>query len=439
VAHVVVVGAGFGGLSAAVSLRDRGHTVRVFEARDRVGGRVHTLRDFIPGRHVEAGGELIGRIHHTWLGYARRFGLGLSVITDEAAHEGMGLREPLLLRGRSLGDEEEAALWEGVEAVEARLSAAARAAVPDPERPWAAPEAARLDGETVSDWLDGACETPLVRHWMAVHLESEFGVPAARMSLLGLLAQIAGDPEEYWTDYESFRCADGNQALADALAATLGAALSLSAPVSAIALSGSGATVTAGGHTEQADAVVLAVPPSVWDQIDIQPGLPAGYRPQMGLAMKYLARVSRRLWIRHGLAPSGYSEDIGSLWESTDQQGGPDRIGLTVFAGGALAEQGLSAPDPAARFRAGLAAVFPDFAEHDEGGRLCPWPTEPWTRGGYSTPAPGEVTGALRLLNTAPWQGRLVFAGEHTDPRFYGFMEGALRSGVRAAEQVTQL
>src|SRR5690606_10488883 len=72
--RVVVVGAGFGGLACAYELRSAGYDVTVVEARDRVGGRVLSFADFVPGRVVEGGGELIGSNHPTWVGYAERFG-----------------------------------------------------------------------------------------------------------------------------------------------------------------------------------------------------------------------------------------------------------------------------------------------------------------------------------------------------------------------------
>src|SRR5712671_1997236 len=76
--HIVVVGAGLAGLCAAYELRGLGYDVRVYEARDRVGGRVHSLDQFIPGKVVEGGGELIGTNHPLWNSYAKRFRLRFS-------------------------------------------------------------------------------------------------------------------------------------------------------------------------------------------------------------------------------------------------------------------------------------------------------------------------------------------------------------------------
>ncbi|MFT4976898.1 MAG: monoamine oxidase [Myxococcota bacterium] len=438
-AEVVVIGAGFGGLSAAHTLVRDGHSVTVFEARDRVGGRVHTVTDFIDGRRIEAGGELIGTNHHSWLRLARELGLGLSLITDDDDFEAMGLAPPLFLRGRSITGKTARRLWASVERTEHLLSALADAAIPDPEAPWSAPAAAALDAQDVGAWLTAHVSDPLARAWLEKSFYGEYGVSPDQQSLLGLLAGLAGQPDA-WSTYEAFRCADGNQALARGLAARLGDRIHRSSPIDRITLDATGVTVhTAAAVQVRADAAVLAVPPSVWDRITVTPALPPGYRTQMGVVLKYLSHLDRRLWISSGAAPTGSDDVIGSLWESTDQQQGPDRIGLAVFAGGPTAEAALAAADTDAHYAGHLERIFPGYRAGLQGTRFVPWSREPWTRGGYTTPAPGEVTGALRRLNEEPWQERLFFAGEHTDARFYGFMEGALRSGARVAAKISDI
>lgn len=432
-ARVVVIGGGFGGLSAAITLQDEGHEVVVLEARDRVGGRVHTVDDVVPGRLIEAGGELIGRNHATWLAYARRLGLGLSLISDDDDYAEMGLSAPLVLDGKVISEDDADAMWEAVEAAQEKLSALAEAAVPDPEAPWEAPEAARLDGLSVGTWLDENVPDPLARRYFEVSFYGEYGCETAAQSLLGMLASVAGQPD-VWEDYEVFRCADGNQALAEGLAAEV--PVRLSAPADRITVTAAGVTVSSGEAVLEADFVVLAIPPSVWDRVTIEPPLPASYRMQMGTVLKYLSHLDGRIWIREGIGPVGLDESIGSTWESTDQQQGPGRIGLAVFAGGPTAAPALRAEDVDAYYAPHLERLFPGYAAHLQGTRFVPWPQEPWTGAGYSAPAPGDIVGAMRLLCTAPWQGRLFFAGEHADPRFFGFMEGALRSGQRAAHQI---
>ena len=79
---VIVIGAGFAGLAAAHELLSAGYQVTVLEARDRVSGRVVSFNDFVPGRWVEGGGELIGSNHPTWVAYAKKFGLHFNDIPE---------------------------------------------------------------------------------------------------------------------------------------------------------------------------------------------------------------------------------------------------------------------------------------------------------------------------------------------------------------------
>src|SRR5205823_8727782 len=80
--RVVVVGAGLAGLCAAYELSRFGYQVTVYEARERIGGRVESSRDLIPKRTVERGAELIGSNHPLWLAYKEQFGLEFSDVND---------------------------------------------------------------------------------------------------------------------------------------------------------------------------------------------------------------------------------------------------------------------------------------------------------------------------------------------------------------------
>src|SRR5687768_1708936 len=81
--RVVVVGGGFSGLAAAYELSRVGYDVTVVEARNRVGGRVISFGDLVPGKNVEGGGELIGSNHPAWVAYAKRFNLEFLDVGEE--------------------------------------------------------------------------------------------------------------------------------------------------------------------------------------------------------------------------------------------------------------------------------------------------------------------------------------------------------------------
>ena len=114
-ARVVVIGAGFSGLAAAYELTKAGYDVTVVEARNRVGGRVISFSDIVPGKNVEGGGELIGSNHPAWVGYAKQFKLQFLDVGEEDAEF------PIVLNGKRLSSEESEKLWEEMEAAFAPL------------------------------------------------------------------------------------------------------------------------------------------------------------------------------------------------------------------------------------------------------------------------------------------------------------------------------
>ena len=125
----VVIGSGFGGLAAAIRLRMMGYHVTVLEARNRVGGRVLSFRDLVPGGAMEGGAELIGTNHPIWNAYKKQFGLSFIDITEDDGEA------PIVLNGRRLTAKESEALWEQMSATLNRLNADA-AQIPDAFAPW---------------------------------------------------------------------------------------------------------------------------------------------------------------------------------------------------------------------------------------------------------------------------------------------------------------
>src|SRR5687767_14379450 len=107
--RVVVVGAGFSGLAAAYELSKAGYEVTVVEARNRVGGRVISFSDLVPGKNVEGGGELVGSNHPAWIAYAKQFKLDFLDVGEE------DLEFPVILNGKRLTGEQSEKLWEEME------------------------------------------------------------------------------------------------------------------------------------------------------------------------------------------------------------------------------------------------------------------------------------------------------------------------------------
>lgn len=428
--RVVVVGAGFAGLACASELAARGIDVTVLEARARVGGRVHSLPIGPSAKNTEAGAELIGSNHPHWIALAERFRLPLlDVPSDE------GLEGPIVLEGRRLERDESEELWHAIDAAMAGMNALARGV--DADEPWNSPRASDLDQISVEQWVESRDLPPILKRALHAGLAANNGVPTRRQSLLAMLAQVkGGGVESYWTDSELYRCAGGNQRLAEKLASTLPPnALHFESGVQRIECTTDRARVVcADERVHEADFVVLAIPPSVWHRIRFEPALPPELAPQMGTSVKYVTAMTRRFWRDAGISQYALSDGEAAVtWDPTSGQDDSADAALTVFSSAdaavaCRARRGLAQREAYGRE---LERLFPGFAAHARGARFHDWPAETWTGAGYSMPAPGQVTRVLPHLRTT--SGPLRFAGEHTSSSFVGYMEGALESGIRTA------
>jgi monoamine oxidase len=436
--RVVIIGAGFAGLSCGLQLRNAGAHVTLLEARNRVGGRVLSLHDFIAGRVVEGGGELIGSNHPMWMAYGQQFGLKFSDVTELEEDQA-----PILLDGKRYSGAELVALWEGLQAALENMVGDARTV--NLQEPWKTPDAQRLDGTSLASKFASWKLDETARKAALTLLSNDHASWPDRESYLGAISTVAGGGyERYWTDSETHRCIGGNQQLAFKLAEAIGSEnIQLDAPVSRIRLTDAGvAVLRADGGLVEGDLVVLTAPPSTWTHFEIEPVLPAGYRPFTGPAVKFLSRVSRPFWRGDGLQALSLTDTpVGETWESTDGQDVPDNhpSGITVFSGGRAAQACLDmAPaDRAAKLGGFLNTIFPGYSSNVDKTMFMGWPEEKWTLCGYSTATVGQVTTIYPNL-AAGFRDRLFFAGEHTSLLFTGYMEGGLNSGARLAQKLAR-
>lgn len=429
--RVVVVGAGLAGLTAAYELRRAGHAVTVVEARERIGGRVHTVR-FPNGQHVEAGGEFIDTGHRHLLAYVRRFGLGLEDLRDQGDGDGVAYLDG---RRRGLASlytsavEAQLGAWEDV--VDAR---AGRVDVAHPARAGAA-----LDRRSVADLMDDARLTGIARTLVAhEQVRNDYTAEPDRVSALfhcyyqRLLAHQPEDGEE------AFRIRGGNDRLARALARRLGdSAVELGAPVTAIRQASGGVSVVAGGRELRADYCIVAAPLPPLREIEFDPAPPALLaeaigRLRYGRGTKTLLQYGRRFWRERGRDGDTLTDlPIGTTWEGTSGQGGRAGVlvGYTVGRNGARFG---ALPDARriATAAAQLDRIYPGSRRLLGGAVTLDWHGERYSGGTYTAYAPGQLTRYWDALRRP--HGRVHFAGEHTDA-YTAYMEGAVRSGKRAA------
>jgi len=370
-----VVGAGFAGLAAADALSSAGVHVTVFEARDRVGGRVHS-RTLDNGAVVELGAEFILPPHEVLRKTAARLNL------------------PLYEKGTLYGDREPRppvprdALLAGI----ARLAEAG-------------------DG-TVASALAELGLAPDVRESLAARVEisTAYSADDQPSSVLAVSGAAFGD-------FASHGVAGGNQRIANGLARDL--RIELEAPVHRVAWSEQGARV----QERDFDACVIAVPATI--EIAFDPPLPE-WKQRALAAVRYGDAAKLFLPLAEPAEPSATLSVPNRFWAYT--QLAPGGSPLPVLAAFAGTRAGVDRLTPAA-----VRGLRPDLSYADDEPVLSTWHDDPWVRGAYSA---RSVESPLDDTALAEPVGPLAFAGEHTAGDWHALMEGALRSGLRAAQQV---
>jgi monoamine oxidase len=429
-ARVAVIGGGFAGCSAAWFAARAGMSVTLIEPRAVVGGRVSSTKELVDGRILEAGAELIGTNHPMWMAFARHFGLAMSAISTEDQYDAADLAMTVMLGGHRLTLDEQKKVYGEMDDV-FRAWARDAEVVTSPWKPWTTPNAEKLDAETVEGHIPNGLDE-LTKAAIRTEFEMNNTTPASEQSWLGNLAQIsAGGGYDSFEDTEVFRCAAGNQALAKRLAARLDVDKHRVTNIR----TGDQIFVDleSGERNGPFDYIIVAVPSVAMEKLTIDgaafPLRAAGHGP----AVKYLSGVEQRFWITEGLAPTGMSDQLGMFWEGTDNQMDTARFDVSLFAGGRAAQAAIDAGGSAAYFAPRLKTVLPNYSAYTTGFQN--WPR--WIGMGYSCPRPGEVT-TIQKSYADLIGGRIAVAGEHTSPPWFGYMEGALESGLVATARIAQ-
>src|SRR5215210_3457735 len=435
--RVAIVGMGLAGLIAAYELERDDFEVVLLEARDRIGGRVRTAhRPFYRDQTAELGGEFIDRNHRVLLRYIRRLGLdlvdlrGIGADLDGVVYEKRERRP----RGEAVTPD----VRSEVERFRAEVASLARPVDPaDPARG----SAARLDKRSVSDLLDELKLDTDARRVIERDLRDEYTIEPERLSLLfhaALTKLYAGTPD---ADTNAFRIDGGNARILDALIEEIDAKTDLEAPVDRVELRRDGVRVYARtGREVDADYCIAAVPLPLLARIDFHPGLPArlaeaAQRLQYGAATKVPLQYRRRFWVEERLNGAAVTDlPIGTTWDATAGQTGATGI-VMAYASGEDGRRLASLTDSEriTEASAQVEQVFPRLRDKLEAAATAAWSDERYSLGSYAAYAPGQVARYWRALRQPV--GRMYFAGEHCDA-FTGYMEGAVRSGRRAARAI---
>lgn len=442
---VCVVGAGFAGLTAALRLTQAGRGVVVVEARDRVGGRVWT-EQLADGTALDRGGA--------WLGpgqdrlYALAAEMGIGTYPTFVAGDNLFVNDGRIHRYRGLIPKG-LGWWDllSLGIAMRRFDALARTVSLD--APWTTPGAAALDAKPVASWIESRLNVPsrLARALLSTTMVELFTSDPSEVSLLYALFHLhsaGGFARQTGIEggAQQDRVVGGMQAIADRVAQRLGRAVHLASPVRQILHGSALVDVVTDGVVVRARRAIIATPPALAADIRYHPTLPAERARLLaslpaGPTIKIALVYDRAFWREDGL--SGQSLALGSPFAITIDACAvetPPGI-LNTFVVGPEASD-FAARKPAERRPMVIdamtgrfgprAAEVRDYVEQD-------WKAEPWTRGCFMAHyAPGLMTSLGHLLREPV--GRIHFAGTETSPVMNGFIDGAVRSGERAAEEV---
>jgi monoamine oxidase len=463
--RVAIVGAGIAGLNAALTLQDKGVASTVYEASDRVGGRMHSDRSgyWENGQVSEFCGELIDSGHTTILGLASRFNLP---VNDLLAAEPAGSTETYwFLGGRYSVDQADSDFAPVRNAAKNDLTAAGYPTLWNKVKP----AGYALDHISVSDWIESRVpggHGSAFGRLLDVAYNEEYGAETTDQSALNLVYLLAYQPSPkgfaiFGVSDEQYHIAGGNQQLPEAVAASLpdvrtGWRLTAVAKNSdgTVALSFS---TPSGSVPVTADQVILTTPFPVLRTLDYAN---AGFDDLKKTAITQLGagrnaklqlQFTNRYWNTSG--PWGVSNgdsysDLGyqNTWDVTRAQPGPTGV-LNNYSGGDVA--GAFAPSvPYSNADASnqvatyaksllkeLEVVYPGITKRWNGKATLSTPfRDPNLLCSYSYWRVGQYTSFSGYEAVA--QGPIHFAGEHCSTDFQGYMEGGAREGVRAALEV---
>jgi monoamine oxidase len=438
-ADVIVVGAGMAGLKAASELVALGRAVIVLEADDRVGGR--TKAGTIAGRVADFGGQWVGPRHSVLLAEAKRLGI-------ETYPQHTDGRTVLKLSGKTSRFKGETPAMSPLALVELatlqrRWDREMREVPAD--APWSAPRAREWDPQSLESWILKNLRTAEAREFARLVPRGAWAAEASQVSYLWFLDALrSGEGLASLMGVKGgvleMKFKGGMQQIAQRLADELGDRLVLGAPVRRILQTDAGVRLESDKGALEACFVIVAVPPGPASRIEYRPHLSAAHdglrqRMPMGSIIKIALAYETAFWREAGLNGQIAADDdvVGLAYDDVQDVGPPV---LLAFIEGHHAIALSSATKEARREKVlaslvrflGPKAADPIAYEDND------WLTESWTHGYVGTMPPGVMTRYGHALRE-PF-GRIHWAGAETSVEWQGYIEGALRSGIRAAHEV---
>ncbi|NEP60671.1 MAG: FAD-dependent oxidoreductase [Symploca sp. SIO2G7] len=443
---IAIIGAGIAGLNAAYQLKKAGYRATIYEASNRVGGRMYTVHDAV-GENiwVNLGAEYINSDHEDMIAIAEELNIPL---LDRFTREELALQELYYFDGRTLSDAE---LGQALLPVAERIAADADRLDED----WDT-VSVELDALSIADYCDLLGISGWLRAFIETVMVAEMGLEVDEVTALNLIwltpaVNENGSVMATGESDERYLVKNGTQTITDAIAQEVQNQIETGMALTAIRSRGDRFRLTFDYTDIDADIVILALPFSVLRRIPLRLDLPESLRQfinQLGYAnnVKVATGYSKSVWRKQGLSGAGYTNRPYQTFFETTQLQGTEAQSLTFYLGGdiGIASKRYSVRDNARIYTQMLNKLIPGLTEAWNGkATRLHWPTYSYARGSYACWKPGQYTGFMQdyiYLEGEEQQefavGNLIFAGEHTSDAYQGYMNGAAQSGRLAANAV---